>query len=59
MDGFEKYGDLLDRLGKHSTGKSCLYVNQMSDVDPEVLQELVSRSYSHTTGGEAAGGSAE
>ncbi|MDQ3475595.1 MAG: DUF1801 domain-containing protein [Actinomycetota bacterium] len=24
MDGFEKYGDLLDRLGKHSTGKACL-----------------------------------
>jgi len=26
MDGFEKYGDLLDRLGKHSTGKACLYI---------------------------------
>ncbi len=49
MDGFEKYGDLLDRLGKHSTGKSCLYIRRMSDIDPEVLQEIVTRSYEHTT----------
>lgn len=34
MDGFEKYGDLLDRLGKHSTGKACLYIKRMTDIDP-------------------------
>ncbi len=33
MDGFEKYGDLLDRLGKHSTGKACL-IKRMTDIDP-------------------------
>ena len=59
MDGFEKYGDLLDRLGKHSTGKACLYIKRMSDIDPDVLQEMVTRSYAHTTGSQAAGGKPE
>lgn len=35
---------LLDRLGKHQTGKGCLYVNRLSDVDVEVLEELVTLS---------------
>ena len=41
MPGFGKYGDLLSRLGKHKTGKSCLYVNKLSDVDIDVLENLV------------------
>ncbi|MBX9616464.1 MAG: DUF1801 domain-containing protein [Caulobacteraceae bacterium] len=32
--------DLLARLGRHKVGKGCLYVNRLSDVDPEVLSEL-------------------
>jgi len=32
--------DLLARLGKHRTGKGCLYVNRLSDVDVEVLKDL-------------------
>lgn len=51
LDGFEDYGDLLDRLGKHSTGKACLYIRKISDIDPDVLQELVTRSFAHTTAG--------
>jgi hypothetical protein len=44
LDGFEEYGPLLDRLGPHSTGKSCLYVKRLADVDLSVLRELVERS---------------
>lgn len=54
-DGFEKYRDLLARLGKHSTGKACLYITRMSDVDRDVLKEMVSRSYANTTGSSASG----
>ncbi|MBP7676952.1 MAG: DUF1801 domain-containing protein [Thermoanaerobaculia bacterium] len=41
MPGFEKDADLMKRLGKHKTGKSCLYLNRLADVDAGVLEELV------------------
>ena len=44
MPGFEKDADLMKRLGKHKTGKSCLYLNRLADVDAGVLEELVRRS---------------
>ncbi|MCY4429586.1 MAG: DUF1801 domain-containing protein, partial [Rhodospirillales bacterium] len=44
MPGFAGYEALLARLGKHRTGKSCLYVNKLDDVDPDVLEELVRES---------------
>jgi hypothetical protein len=44
MSGFEGYDDLLNKLGKHSTGKSCLYVKQLGDIDLEVLKELIGKS---------------
>ena len=31
MPGFDDYGTLLDRLGKHKTASSCLYINQLDD----------------------------
>ena len=37
--------DLLARLGPHTTGKGCLYVKRLDDVDPEVLSELVARAW--------------
>ena len=37
MDGFEKRPDLMDKLGKHTTGKSCLYIKRLSDIDEDVL----------------------
>lgn len=37
----------MDRLGKYKTGKSCLYVKRLSDVDPSVLEELVALSIAH------------
>lgn len=44
MRGFEEYPDLMKRLGKHKTGKSCLYIKRLSDIDTRVLKELVKRS---------------
>jgi hypothetical protein len=39
------YDDLFEKLGKHKTGKSCLYINKLDDVDLDVLEELVRKSY--------------
>lgn len=41
MPGLEKYARFLEKLGKHSTGKSCLYVRKLDDVDREVLRRLI------------------
>lgn len=40
-DTGSKHGDALERLGKHSRGKSCLYVNKLADIDLAVLEEMV------------------
>lgn len=44
MPGFGAYDDLMKRLGKHRTGKSCLYIKRLSDVDVGVLQRLIDES---------------
>ena len=44
MAGFDRYDELLKKLGKFSTGKSCLYIKKLADVDRKVLKELVSES---------------
>ena len=41
MPGYGDFGDILDRLGKHRLGKSCLYINKMADIDAAVLEELI------------------
>jgi hypothetical protein len=47
MSGFDEYDGLLRKLGKHSIGKSCLYIKKMEDVDETVLKELVRKSVEH------------
>jgi len=42
--GVEAYSDLFSRLGKHKTGKGCLYINRLSDVNLSVLEELITQS---------------
>ena len=44
MAGFDEYDSLLDALGKHRKGASCLYINKLADVDMEVLRELIEKS---------------
>ncbi|MGR3761867.1 DUF1801 domain-containing protein [Roseobacteraceae bacterium NS-SX3] len=41
MPGYQNYGGILTRLGKHKLGKSCLYVNKLADIDLAVLEELI------------------
>jgi hypothetical protein len=47
MSGFDEYDQLMSRLGKYKTGKSCLYITKIDDVDQEVLKELVNKSVKH------------
>jgi hypothetical protein len=47
MSGFPRHAELMERLGKHRTGKSCLYVNRFDDLDLDVLRELIRRSVEH------------
>ena len=44
MAGFDHYDTLMSKLGKYKTGKGCLYLKRLSDVDEETLKELVTRS---------------
>ena len=37
------YSDITQRLGKHSTGKGCLYVKRLADIDTDVLRELIAK----------------
>lgn len=48
MGGYDGQDDLLARLGKHRIGKSCLYVNRLSDIDLDVLREMARRSMADT-----------
>ncbi len=41
----KKREDALTRLGKHSTGASCLYVNKLADIDLEVLEEMITNDW--------------
>ena len=47
MSGFSRYNDLLKKLGKHKTGRSCLYIKRLHDVDTTVLKQLVTESIKH------------
>ncbi len=44
MAGFDRYDTLMSKLGKCKTGKGCLYINKLTDVDLQILRELVKQS---------------
>lgn len=44
MSGFPRHEELMKRLGTYTTGKSCLYIKKLEDVDVDVLEELVQAS---------------
>ena len=52
MTGFEKYKEILNNLGKFKTGKSCLYINKLKDVDIPSLRELILESFKNLQIGE-------
>ncbi len=47
MSGFSRYDELMVKLGKHKTGKSCLYIKKLEDIDLTVLKELIKQSAKH------------
>jgi hypothetical protein len=47
MGGAERNAELLQKLGKHKTGKGCLYINKLSDVNMDVLKKLIKNSFEH------------
>ena len=49
MPGFDRYDELMGKLGKFKTGKSCLYIKKIEDVDWSVLEELCKQSYDYMT----------
>jgi len=44
MSGFSAYEDLMKDLGKYKTGKSCLYIKKLEDIDLKVLKKLIRES---------------
>lgn len=44
MAGFKRHDELMASLGKYKTGKSCLYVKKLDDIDSKILRELIAES---------------
>ncbi len=42
--GFSEYETLMKKLGKYKTGKSCLYIKRLTDIDATVLRTLIAKS---------------
>ena len=47
VSGFSLNPELMEKLGKYKTGKSCLYVKKLDDVNREVLAQLIKESVAH------------
>jgi len=47
IPGFKHFESLMSKLGKYRTGKSCLYIKRLSDIDENVLQRLITRSVNY------------
>lgn len=47
MSGFLRFDELMAGLGKFKTGKSCLYVKRLDDLDEQVLRQLIAESIEH------------
>jgi hypothetical protein len=50
VGGFPEYEALLAKLGKHKSSKACLYLGKLADVDAQLLEEVVRRTYAATEG---------
>ena len=44
LAGFGRFDALMAKLGKYKTGKSCLYIKRLSDVDEKILEKLIDES---------------
>ena len=50
MPGFDSYAELMQKLGKFKTGKSCLYLKRLADVDKKILKQLIDSSVKAMSG---------
>jgi hypothetical protein len=46
-DSFEKRDELMAKLGKHKTGKACLYIKRLSDIDESIFEKIIDASVWH------------
>lgn len=44
IESSEDFDDLLSRLGKHTSSKACIYVNKLSDINLEVVKEMIDKT---------------
>ncbi len=51
MTGIESHPALFKRLGKYKNGKGCLYINHLSDIDVDVLEQIMTASVGRIRGG--------
>lgn len=56
MNGFSRYGELLETLGKHKTSVCCLYINKLADVDLAVLEQLLTQLVADMRAGHTCSG---
>ena len=47
MGNHEKFKSIFAKLGKYKTGKSCVYVNKLEDINIDALRELIKASYDY------------
>ncbi len=47
MTGFDKHEELISKLSKYKTGKSCLYVKRLDDVNINLLEKLIRQSFNY------------
>ena len=49
MDGTARYADMLTRLGKHTITGYCIYIKKLSDINMDVLTEILEESFTNIT----------
>jgi hypothetical protein len=54
VGGFEPYEELMRKLGRYKTGKGCLYINKLADVDQDVLRQLIESAIANPPSHDAA-----
>lgn len=50
-EGFDRYGEELKKLGKHTVSRACLYIKKLTDIDMRVLESMLRASYELAVGG--------
>ena len=53
MSGTSRHDELFEKLGKYTTGKSCLYVKKLEDIDLDVLEKLIEASVEYVSENQA------